>query len=106
MMAAMGIAFAGSAWIPFTIISKEIRRPKEAGLQDAQDDIAATVVGIHNMAIAAPQIVAVFGSSLVFFVAQYEGDKLEGGGMEVWLLRSGIFSTLAAACVIKTLPED
>ena len=110
IIAAVGISWAAATWIPFTLISREISQRKCAGRyselakEDGQSDIAATVIGIHNMAMAAPQIFSASASSLFFWVTGKGDTDLDSASI-VWLLRAGGLSTLAAAWITLTLPE-
>ncbi|KAF3765268.1 hypothetical protein M406DRAFT_37131 [Cryphonectria parasitica EP155] len=111
LAALTGIPWAAGTWIPFTLISQDIRRAHGdmLGAVDGDDaeDLAATVVGIHNAAISAPQIAAALGSSLLFLLVSSQGPHGAGqnNGLEVWLLRAGGLSALAGAWLIKKLPE-
>lgn len=112
LAALTGIPWAAGTWIPFTLISRDIRRAHGDVLGAVEggeaEDLAATVVGIHNAAISAPQIAAALGSSLLFFLVGSQGSREAGqsNGLEVWLLRAGGLSALAGAWLIKKLPEE
>jgi len=69
----VGISWALTLWAPFAIISAEVskrdalRRTMERnGHEIPQEDQAGLILGIHNMAVAAPQILATIGSSIIF----------------------------------------
>jgi solute carrier family 45 protein 1/2/4 len=112
LVALAGIPWAVGTWILFTLISQDIFRLRgEAVLgivdQDDCQNVAATVMVLHNAAISAPQIVAALGSSLVFLLAgSSKADVVveHGNGLEVWLLRAGGLSALAAAWLMRKLP--
>lgn len=112
LVALMGIPWAAGTWIPFTLISQDIRRAHGdlLGSVDGGEakDLAATVVGIHNAAISAPQIAAGLGSSLLFHLVSPQGSSGAGqsDGLEVWLLRAGGLLALAGAWLINKLPQD
>lgn len=79
-----GITWAMTLWAPWAIISAEISRRdaliRAQRLQGASSygntveeeeaDQAGVILGIHNMAIAAPQIIATVGSSVIFKIWQ------------------------------------
>ncbi|KAI0997530.1 hypothetical protein K3495_g10658 [Podosphaera aphanis] len=81
----IGIPWALTQWAPYAIISAEVskrnalRRARVARLGSTsmppeslhvQEDQAGVILGIHNMSIAAPQIVATLGSSIIFRMLQ------------------------------------
>ena len=103
MVAVMGVVNGGTSWIPFTLISEDIRRQME--LRVLRSVNAATVVAIHNMAIAAPQILAAMSGTLLFSLARDGAADSDGNNLEVWLLRVGGISTLGAMWFARSLPE-
>lgn len=72
----VGITWALTLWAPWAIISAEIsrrdarlraQRQRNPGVTEEEPvDQAGVILGIHNMAIAAPQIFATVGSSIIF----------------------------------------
>lgn len=119
-----GITWAMALWAPWAIISAEISqrdalqraRKLEASMRagrgesssDAasgperrdEDDQAGVILGIHNMAIALPQIVATVGSSIIFKIWQKPrgtpGDHSMATVMAlggVCVLASAVFAT-------------
>lgn len=115
LVALMGIPWAAGTWIPFTLLSQDLHRAHVRHLQvgeagggqveaetEAEEDVAATVIGLHNAAISAPQMAAALGSSLLFYLV----GSPESKGVEVWLLRAGGLSALAGAWLIKQVPEE
>ena len=73
------------------------RDPEDEGEgRDKVEDQAGVVLGLHNVAVSAPQIIATVISSLIFHLAQRErgvaGDDSVG-----WVLRFGGVAALAAA---------
>ncbi|KAM0559658.1 hypothetical protein ACHAPJ_004182 [Fusarium lateritium] len=86
----VGITWAMTLWAPWAIISAEISRrdaliraqkiraaaarannPGSVDDEEEEDiDQAGVILGIHNMAIAAPQIIATLGSSIIFKIWQ------------------------------------
>jgi len=63
------------------------------------------ILGLHNVAIASPQIIATLASSLIFKMAQKErgvpGDDSVG-----WVLRFGGVAALVAAFMTKRVGEE
>jgi solute carrier family 45 protein 1/2/4 len=78
----IGLSWALTLWAPFALISQEIskrdalRRSRQStnevmgGEEDNLDDQAGVILGIHNVAIASPQIIATVGSSIIFKLLQ------------------------------------
>lgn len=115
-----GITWAMTLWAPYAIISAEIsrrdaleranklRRMHAAdGMDldpldpDEEQDAAGVIMGIHNMSIAAPQIIANVGSSIIFKIWQKPrgtpGDKSLG----IVLAMGGLFVLVAASFVTR-----
>ncbi|EPE24423.1 MFS general substrate transporter [Glarea lozoyensis ATCC 20868] len=94
-----GISWAVTIWAPFAIISIELSVINDAdeGTDDSQSSPqVGMVIGLHNVAIAVPQIVAALVCGLVF--ALFDGPGSAGGEESVgWVLRIGGISALAAA---------
>ena len=105
------IAFAGLSWaltlfVPFAIISTELAA-KQALLQDlttASDNVSLSpgmnshnqtgaVMGLHNVAISAPQILAALSCSAIFAITKALG--VQDG--TVWALRAGGVAAVGAA---------
>ena len=89
LIGVIGITWAMTMWAPWAIISAEISRRdalmragrrvrtnRRSSLSSSSDgprlasseevDQAGVILGIHNMSIAAPQIIATVGSSIIF----------------------------------------
>jgi solute carrier family 45 protein 1/2/4 len=85
----VGITWAMTLWAPWAIISAEISRrdaliraqknrssngaseaSSDASADDEETDQAGVILGIHNMAIAAPQMIATVSSSIIFKIWQ------------------------------------
>ncbi|KAH0551447.1 hypothetical protein GP486_007338 [Trichoglossum hirsutum] len=92
LISAVGFSWALTQWAPFALISEEI-----AGLQFQQrssvgaaelvprvQNQAGAVMGLHNMAIASPQIVAALACSALFRILQGIGVDDSLG----WALRA------------------
>ncbi|KAI9810571.1 MAG: hypothetical protein M1832_001241 [Thelocarpon impressellum] len=112
LVGVVGVSWAVTLWAPFALISAEIskrdalrRRARTAGaVDDGLEDQAGIVLGLHNVAIAAPQIIATLGSSVLFRLLQRPrgtpGDDSVG-----WVLRVGALASLAAAFVATRVRE-
>lgn len=124
----IGMPWAMSNWAPFALISAEmskrdaIRRGKrpppptaegrllaESGPghkadEDEAEDQAGVILGIHNVAIAAPQVVATLLSSLIFrFLQKPRGTP--GDDSVAWVLRFGGLCALGAAWATSRVQE-
>ncbi|KAF2158146.1 MFS general substrate transporter [Myriangium duriaei CBS 260.36] len=121
----IGIPWAVTNWAPYAIIAAEIgkreairrgtMRPSahdEEGqlLADGEDpsdgaDQAGVVLGIHNVAIAAPQVIATLVSSVIFKIFQkprgQPGDDSVG-----WVLRFGGVAAIMAAILATRIKEE
>ncbi|GAM86743.1 hypothetical protein ANO11243_047620 [Dothideomycetidae sp. 11243] len=125
LVAFIGIPWAVTNWAPYAIIAAEIGkrdairrgviRPaahdREARLlaegEDPSDgaDQAGVVLGIHNVAIAAPQVIATLVSSAIFKLLQkprgQPGDDSVG-----WVLRFGGVAAIGAALLARRIHEE
>jgi hypothetical protein len=112
LVALVGLPWAAGTWIPITLISTDIRRAQDEMLRNAEigclaeEDLAATIIGLHNFAISAPQVVAGLCGSLLFSLAASHKAGEDVDGLEVWLLRFGGLAALAAAWLTNELPEE
>ncbi|KAK3112881.1 hypothetical protein LTR53_010356, partial [Teratosphaeriaceae sp. CCFEE 6253] len=103
----IGIPWAMTNWAPFALIAEEISKrdairrgalpppPTRDGqlLAEGEDasegaDQAGVVLGIHNVAIAAPQVIATLVSSGIFAALQ-KGRGVPGDESVAWVLRFG-----------------
>ena len=104
IVASVGLSWALTLWAPFAIIGNEISALQS--LRDTIEDIsgeeappisrdvqAGAIMGLHNVAISAPQIIAALVSSGIFALARHLGSQ-NGTG---WVLRAGGCATLGAA---------
>jgi solute carrier family 45 protein 1/2/4 len=87
-------------WAPFAFIASEIsRRNDNAGGMSNDDEgetpQAGVVLGIHNVAIAAPQVIATLVSSAIFRALQKPRGSV-GDESVAWVLRFG-------GCVLSLL---
>ncbi|KAL1302609.1 hypothetical protein AAFC00_002982 [Neodothiora populina] len=124
LVAFIGIPWALTNWAPFALIAAEIskrdairrrRIPAPAtaegemlthGKDPAEGaDQAGVVLGIHNVAIAAPQVIATLVSSVIFKVLQ-KPRGTPGDDSVAWVLRFGGCATLVAAYLTTKLSED
>ncbi len=111
----VGVAWALTNWAPFALISAEISkrdairrgqlRDPDAVIDDNSEDQAGIVLGLHNVAISAPQIIATLGSSAIFRLLQKPrgstGDDSVG-----WVLRIGGLAALIAAYMTTRVDEE
>lgn len=126
-----GISWALTLWVPFALISAEIshrdalRRSQQAQhqqhhhhrsssslLRDATNaaahndsDQAGVILGIHNVSIAAPQVIATLGSSLIFRWLQKPRGTPNDDSVG-WVLRIAALASLVAAWRTGFLNDD
>lgn len=117
----VGIPWALTIWAPFAIISAEIskrdalRRAQALNVasggqvdplsRDDNGDQAGVILGIHNVSIAAPQVLATLGSSLIFKFLQKPRGTPGDMSMPASLAAGGVFA-LIAAYMASRLAED
>lgn len=96
LAAFVGISWSGTIWIPFALIGKDVAARSELNahvldgeLQPAQQDQAGAIMGLHNSAISAPQILAALASGIILWLVPRDGLG--------WVMRFGGCSTLVAA---------
>lgn len=125
-----GISWALTLWAPFALISAEIsqrdalRRSKQQTqpryhyrsssslLRDANqaasnnnDDQAGIILGLHNVSIAAPQVISTLLSSLIFRWLQKPRGTPNDDSVG-WVLRLAALATVVAAWRTGLLNED
>ncbi|RDL39309.1 MFS general substrate transporter [Venustampulla echinocandica] len=108
----VGISWALTLWAPFAIISAEVskrdalrRSRKTLHTDESPEDQAGVILGIHNMAIAAPQILATIGSSIIFkFLQKPRGTP--GDRSIAVVLAAGGLSTLVAAFLTSRIKDE
>ena len=120
LVGVIGVAWALSVWAPFALISAEIskrdsvRRARNTGrgsgeidvlADDQSTDQAGVILGLHNVAIAAPQIIATLVSSVIFKLAQ-KPRGVAGDDSVGWVLRFGGLAALIAAYMTSRLGEE
>jgi len=127
----VGITWALTLWAPWAIISAEISRRDEArraaqqaqrtfsptrggavtSLDDDEEeeeeaaDQAGVILGIHNMAIAAPQIIATVASSIIFRIFQKPRGEPGDHSIAVVLALGGI-TVLISAFFIHRIQDE
>ncbi|KAK1964710.1 general alpha-glucoside permease [Colletotrichum eremochloae] len=131
----VGITWAMTLWAPWAIISAEISRrdakirqakqrqfgPSEdaegpaspsldsvadSELNDGEEpDQAGVILGIHNMAIAAPQIIATVGSSIIFRVWQKPRGTPGDHSIAIVLAFGGI-AVLVSSFFVASIKES
>lgn len=103
----VGLSWALSLWAPFALISAEISKRDVAARKTGgvNDDQAGVVLGLHNVAISAPQIVATLVSSVIFRIAQKPRGE-PGDNSVGWVMRFGGLAALVAAYMTSRLSED
>ena len=123
LTAFVGIPWALTLWAPFALISAEIsKRDSEARKREIsdrgrhhvdgqepiagkQEDQAGVILGLHNVAVAAPQIVATLVSSAIFKLAQKpRGEPYDWS--VAWVLRFGGLAALVAAFFTYRVNEE
>ncbi|KAF4989478.1 SUT1D-like sucrose transporter [Fusarium heterosporum] len=116
----VGITWAMTLWAPWAIISAEISkrdamiraqkirqaaaRANNNGIADEEEeemDQAGVILGIHNMAIAAPQIIATVGSSVIFKLWQKPRGTPGDNSISIVFALGGICVLVASFFVAK-----
>jgi solute carrier family 45 protein 1/2/4 len=122
----IGVPWALTQWAPFALIAAEIskrdairrgllkgppvlRDGSERNLlaagEDDEADQAGVVLGIHNVAVSAPQVIATLVSSLIFkIMARPRG--VPGDNSVAWCLRFGGLCAIVAAFLTARVGED
>jgi solute carrier family 45 protein 1/2/4 len=106
----IGIPWALTNWAPFALLSSEIS--KRDAIANGEDDAAeqgsdqaGVILGIHNVAIAAPQVIATLFSSIIFkFLQKPRGTPNDNS--VAWVLRFGGLCALVAAWLTLRVHED
>ncbi|KAL8864410.1 MAG: hypothetical protein Q9174_007367, partial [Haloplaca sp. 1 TL-2023] len=103
----VGLSWALSLWAPFALISAEISKRDAMARRTGgvNDDQAGVVLGLHNVAISAPQILATLVSSAIFRIAQKPRGE-PGDDSVGWVMRFGGVAALAAAYMTSRLKEE
>ncbi|KAI1169580.1 hypothetical protein F4777DRAFT_584778 [Nemania sp. FL0916] len=97
-----GLSWSVTIWIPFAVVGTAINadtcraRPHEIHGIEKRPGI---VLSLHNVAIAAPQVAAAAGSSLILWAL--DGGEGEWSASSIgWTLRLATLSTLVAAVLV------
>ncbi|KAF7948918.1 hypothetical protein EAE96_008099 [Botrytis aclada] len=114
LIALVGVSWAMTLWAPFAIISAEVskrdavRRARQqsiVGEDDLDEDQAGIILGIHNMSVAAPQILATLGSSIIFkFMQKPRG--VPGDRSFAIVMAAGGICTLFAAYLTSRIKDE
>ena len=122
LIGANGIPWALTNWAPFALIASEVSKrdairrglrpppPTNEGHTLAAGEIndkaeqAGIVLGIHNVAISAPQVIATLVSSIIFKASQRPRGS-PGDDSVAWVLRFGGLCALGAAWCTKLVGE-
>jgi solute carrier family 45, member 1/2/4 len=130
MAAIVGIPWALTVWAPFALISTEIAQREELGRRrhrglgqhrtasegseidgfkqdedgEGPADQAGIILGLHNVAVSTPQILATLISSVVFKMLQ-KPRGVPGDDSLGWVLRIGGVSALIATFFTSRLGE-
>jgi len=124
LIACVGIPWSITNWAPFALIAAEIGKREAikrgeipapetedgqalaSGEDPAQGaDQAGVVLGIHNVAIAAPQVIATLVSSIIFKLLQKPRGSTDDDSV-AWVLRFGGLAALVAAYLTTRLEEE
>jgi solute carrier family 45 protein 1/2/4 len=125
LVAFIGIPWSITMWAPFALIAAEVRKrdqlrqssrsvPRElapdgiTGAADPQSgEVTETglILGIHNVAISAPQVVATLISAGIFQALQKPRGQA-GDGSVAWVLRfGGVLALVAAGLTFRVADE-
>ena len=121
MTAIVGVSWSLSLWAPFALISGEIAKREELrrkkyrerlanGEDEADDkeseeeDQAGIILGLHNVALSAPQVLATLISSAIFKFLQ-KPRNVPGDTSVGWTLRIGGLATCVAAYITYQMKE-
>lgn len=109
LMSVVGASWAVTTWVPHALIGSDIaahaalaRNGNESppsGNRNFHNPRVGAIMGLHNLAIAGPQILSALASSALFYALSYMG--LEGD--TAWVLRAGALASTIAAFMIAQL---
>ncbi|KAI4177741.1 MAG: hypothetical protein LQ343_000205 [Gyalolechia ehrenbergii] len=107
LVGVVGLSWALCLWAPFALISAEIskRDAQARKTGGTNDDQAGVVLGLHNVATSAPQMLATLVSSAIFRIAQKPRGE-PGDDSVGWVLRFGGVAALVAAYMTSRLREE
>ncbi len=92
-----GVPWAMTQWAPFAILGEILSSSSEKDIFG--EDCKGSILGLHNVAISAPQVPAALASSGIFWIARFLGSQ-DGG---VWVLRAGAGVSIFAAYLASKL---
>jgi solute carrier family 45 protein 1/2/4 len=105
LVSLLGISWAVTQWIPLALINLEIAnshsssssksRQRTRKTPEGEELQAGTILGLYNISIATPQIVAAVQGSAVFWMLGRVG--VTGGEAMGWVIRLGSLAGLVAA---------
>jgi solute carrier family 45 protein 1/2/4 len=102
VVAVVGAAWACAMWAPFAVIGEELAGFDEDSNEGAKDGMrgrerasVGATMGLHNVVIAAPQILAALVCSFLFKLFELLGVE-DGFG---WVLRAAGMASLGAVWV-------
>ena len=124
----VGISWALTLWAPFALISTDIsrqallNRSKRGGFHNTEnrldtshyvlpddepniEDRAGIVLGLHNVAVSAPQVLSTMISSIIFKATQ-RNRSVAGDDSVSWVLRFGGIAALIAAFMTARIDDD
>ena len=119
LVALIGVPWALTNWAPFALLSSELSKrdamrrgflpvspnENEAAEEQGGEDQAGVILGIHNVAIAAPQVIATLVSSVIFkFLQKPRGTT--GDDSVAWVLRFGGCCAIIAAYMTTRVKEE
>ncbi|CZS93899.1 related to sugar transporter [Rhynchosporium graminicola] len=133
LIGVVGVSWALTLWAPFAIISAEVSKrdalrrsrkiasahrhsvassdadaesaPPPHAEEEEEEDQAGVILGIHNMAIASPQILATIASSMIFKFLQKPRGVPGDRSISVVLAAGGL-STLVAAWLTSRIKDE
>ncbi|KAF2172788.1 hypothetical protein M409DRAFT_35438 [Zasmidium cellare ATCC 36951] len=90
LTACMGVPWAITLWVPFSLIAAEMKKDTRS------ESDAGAILGIHNVAIAVPQVIAILASSAIFQSLHTEAGQADPDSI-AWVFRFGGVMALVAA---------
>ncbi|KAK4955261.1 hypothetical protein LTR10_007456 [Elasticomyces elasticus] len=94
LIALLGAPWAITQWVPFAILGNEIAFLQQQAVEQCQDELQSGVLlGVHNMAISAPQVIAGVTSSLIYTIAESADSRVP----TAWILSIGSLAAFGAS---------
>jgi solute carrier family 45 protein 1/2/4 len=97
----LGIPWSITIWVPYALIGIEISGIRQAAALGSNTgslhDSTGAILGVHNAAIALPQILATLGASLIFW-------GMGNAGLS-WVIACGGLAALGAAVMTAGVVE-